>query len=83
MPRDYTAKKDVEGYEKQRGAAKQALYPLVSEWGNPDYGDIVNPCMSKVVHRRQTQGTETSKYLQVREIKQEIAKVAASEMARA
>lgn len=64
MPRDYMAMKDVEGYEKRRGAAKQALYPSVSEWGNPIDGDIYDPQLSKVgCEKQRTQGTETSKYL--------------------
>jgi len=35
MPRRKIPKKDVEICDKLRGADKQALYPKISEWGNP------------------------------------------------
>ncbi len=43
MPWLSEAMKDVVGCDKLRGAAEQALYPEVSEWGNPvnfDYSDL-------------------------------------------
>ena len=35
MPRQLEAMKDVVVCEKLGGADKQALYPEMSEWGNP------------------------------------------------
>ena len=35
MPRRQKAMKDVEVCDKPREADKQALYPGISEWGNP------------------------------------------------
>ena len=34
MPRRKIPMKDVMSYDKLRGAAKYALYPEISEWGN-------------------------------------------------
>ncbi len=35
MPRQLEAMKDVVACDKLGGAGKQALYPEMSEWGNP------------------------------------------------
>ena len=37
MPRQLEAMKDVVACEKLGGAGKQALYPEMSEWGNPTF----------------------------------------------
>ena len=51
---------------------------MISEWGNPSYGDIRNSCVSKVAHVELTEGTETSNYLEEKK-SIEILQVAASE----
>ena len=38
--------KDVMSYEKLREAAKYALYPEMSEWGNPDRVMSVSTCLN-------------------------------------
>ena len=37
MPRQLEATKDVVVCDKLGGADKQALYPEISEWGNPAF----------------------------------------------
>ena len=56
-----------EGRDKLRKAVMRSKYPFNHRY--PNEGTLVrkkltNPYMSKVVYRRGTQGTETSKYLQ-------------------
>ena len=56
-----------EGRDKLRKAVGRSKYPESHRY--PNEGTLVrekltNPYMSKVVYRRGTQGTETSKYLQ-------------------
>ena len=64
MPWDILAKKDVEGHERVRLAAKRAFDPHVSEWGNPRGVKSSDPAVSEVAVRKQTEGIETSQYLQ-------------------
>ena len=60
-------------------ASPQAGFdPVISEWGNPAYGDISYRLVSKVAILELTRGTETSKYPE-EEKSIEISLVAASE----
>ena len=51
MPRQLEAMKDVVACDKLGGAGKQALYPEMSEWGNPTLIGLSAPeyigCRSK------------------------------------
>ena len=76
MPWQLEAMKDVGACDKARLAGKQAFDPRISEWGNP-------PDLSGILHwihrcKRQTRGTETSKYPEEKK-STEIPLVAASE----
>ena len=56
-----------EGRDKLRKAVMRSKYPINHRYPNEETlvrKKLTNPYMSKVVYRRGTQGTETSKYLQ-------------------
>ena len=69
--------KDVVICDKLRGADKQALYPKISEWGNPPVVRQV-PITEYIGYVERTRGTETSKYPEEKK-STEIPLVAASE----
>ena len=82
MPRHQEPKKDVTSCEKLRGGANIHRFTDIrmrelSQWKKTGY-----PYMSKVVYRRGTLGTETSKYPQEKK-ENSIPKVVASEIGRA
>ena len=61
MPWHLEAMKDVGACDKLGGAGKRALYPEISEWGNPPAVRPVSP-PEYIGQRKRTRGTETSKY---------------------
>lgn len=64
MPWDMLAKKDVEGHERVRLAAKRAYDPHVSEWGNPGGVKSSDPAVSEVAvggKRRELKHLSTSR----------------------
>ena len=58
MPWHQMAMKDVDSCDKLRDCANN-FNPQISEWGNPHEVIFMYPAC-----RKQTQGTETSKYLE-------------------
>ena len=77
MPWQSEAMKDVVVCEKSRRADKQALYPRMSEWGNPLV--IRQVLITEYIgYAERTRGTETSKYPEEKK-STEIPLVAASE----
>ena len=62
---------------KSHGELATSCDPWVSEWGNPAV-EILSSCTEYIGAEKQTQGTETSKYLQEKK-STEISRVAASE----
>ena len=56
-----------EGRDKLRKAVGRSKYPLIHRYPNEETlvrKKLTNPYMSKVVYRKGTYGTETSKYIQ-------------------
>ena len=43
MPWQLEAMKDVGACDKRGGAGKRALYPTISEWGNPPFFNVSAP----------------------------------------
>ena len=76
MPRQLEAMKDVVVCEKLGGADKQALYPEMSEWGNPALRGHLY--LNKIGYTKLTRRTEPSKYPEEKK-STEIPLVAASE----
>jgi len=80
MPRRSTTKKDVDGCEKPREAAKQAMIR-----GYPNGATCLvywAPITESIGDEEETQGIETSQYLKEKK-STEIPKVVASEIGRA
>ena len=48
MPRDYTAKKDVDRLRKATGNCQSSFDPWVSEWGNPIHVNMYDSYLSEV-----------------------------------
>ena len=68
MPWRQEPMKDVAGDEMLRGAASKRYHPEISEWGNPPrvmpgYGRL-----NQIGRIEETEGTETSKYLEEQRI---------------
>ena len=81
MPWHQEPKKDVVSCEKLRRAANK-LRPVGIRMGKPALEDPKHLTMNKIVVKKGTGGTETSKYPEEKKEKS-IFKVAASEMERA
>ena len=53
---------------KASGSCVQALYPRISEWGNPAGGKLSSPPAEHIGRVEGTRGTETSQYLQEKKV---------------
>ena len=81
MPRHYKAKKDAATCEKPRRDGNN-LRPGDLRIGQPNWGNAQLSSAEFIGREKQTQGSETSQYLQERK-SNETPRVAASEMGRA